>query len=187
MKIGATILIALGLASQAAPGTAAEVDKRVADAVLGAMDRTADPCADFYRFACGSWIDKTKLPADQSRWGRGFTEIAERNRLALRDILEEAVRNPGDDPGTKKLGAFYSACMDEAKTDSLGAAPLRPLFKHVESAADAKSLMKVVGKLTPYGVPALFGAAVVPDFKNPERNIAYFTQGGLGLPTGTTT
>lgn len=54
-----------------------------------ALDRTADPCSDFYQFACGGWMANNPVPADQSRWGR-FDELAERNRTALRDILADA-------------------------------------------------------------------------------------------------
>jgi putative endopeptidase len=154
----------------------------VASTVVSAMDKAADPCVDFYRYACGGWLDSTKLPADQSRWGRGFTEIAERNRAALKTILEESAKNPGADPARKKLGDYYSACMDEAKVDALGAKPIEPLLKEIAAIQNPKSLMQVVGKQSQYSIPALFGGAVVPDFKNPDQNLAYFTQGGIGLP-----
>ena len=52
---------------------------------INAIDRTADPCVDFYQYACGTWIKNNPIPNDQSRWGR-FSELAERNREVLRDI-----------------------------------------------------------------------------------------------------
>src|SRR3569832_1020789 len=53
------------------------------------FDRQVKPCDDFYRFACGTWLKKTEIPADRPSWSRGFSEINERNQLALRQILDE--------------------------------------------------------------------------------------------------
>ena len=53
------------------------------------IDKTADPCVDFYQYACGNWLKKTEIPADQSEWV-SFTELYERNLITLRNILEKA-------------------------------------------------------------------------------------------------
>ncbi len=82
--------------------TAAEV----ASKVTSAMDRTANPCEDFYRFACGSWLEDTELPSDQSRWTRSFSVIRENNRELVREILEDAAAHPGKDPDSQRVGFF---------------------------------------------------------------------------------
>src|SRR6516164_5078522 len=66
---------------------------RPAGVELASLDRNADPCADFYQFACGGWVAKNPLPADRRTFGR-FTELQERNFVVLRRILETS----GDDP-----------------------------------------------------------------------------------------
>src|SRR5436190_6920270 len=81
----------------ATSGTAPASDptKDIPGTVLAAMDTRANPCEDFYRYACGGWIDTTKRPADREIWGRGFSVIADRNLDVERVILEEAAKPSG--------------------------------------------------------------------------------------------
>src|SRR5689334_22470985 len=59
---------------------------------LSALDRTVRPCDDFYKFACGSWLQRTPIPEDRPQWGRAFSEILERNEARLREIVERNAR-----------------------------------------------------------------------------------------------
>ncbi len=88
---------------------------------LGAIDRRANPCTDFYQFACGEWTARNPIPADRSRWGR-FDELQEKNNDILRRILETAAA--GRDPEARQIGDYYASCMDEAGVEKKGASPL---------------------------------------------------------------
>jgi predicted metalloendopeptidase len=170
--------------SPGAPTTgAAEVTpERVAQEVRSAMDGTADPCQDFYRYACGGWLDATERPADEAIWTRSFSTIVENNREVVREIVEDARANPGDDPDRQRIGYFYGSCMDEASVDEAGTEPLLPIFEEISKVKDSASLLSVVGKLHRRNVETLFEVHVIPDFKDPDLNISFLWQGGLGMP-----
>ncbi len=176
-SLGATV----AFAGEAAPSSAPAPPDFAAN-VLSSMDRTADPCVDFYQYACGGWLASTKLPGDQAQWVRSFSVIQERNREAVRSLLEEAAARPGDDLDRQRVGHYYAACMDEAAVEKAGVTPLEPILAQIATVKDPASLMRVAGWLQRRGIDVLFNAAVIPDFTNPDLNIAFVLQGGLGMP-----
>jgi endothelin-converting enzyme/putative endopeptidase len=146
------------------------------------IDRTADPCVDFYQFACGNWIKRNPIPPDQSRWGR-FSELQEHNRDILHQILEEAAQPvPGRDAIAQKIGDYYSACMDVAAIDAQGLKPLEPELARIRDLKDKAALAALIAHLHRGGVSALFDFGSGQDAKNSSEVIAQVDQGGLGMP-----
>ncbi|HET9960647.1 MAG TPA: M13 family metallopeptidase [Polyangiaceae bacterium] len=147
-----------------------------------AMDRTANPCTDFYQFACGTWLAQTPIPADEAVWSRSFSEIRKRNELELKRILEEAAVAGENQPTTQKIGAFYAACMDEARVDAALEKPIQPLLEKVRKIRDRKELARVVAELHRVGIWPFFDLSPVQDSQDATHWIANLDQGGLGLP-----
>jgi putative endopeptidase len=157
------------------------VDRGVAQEVLSNLDPSVSPCDDFYRYACGGWLDRTEIPSDESRFGR-FHVLRERNKAALHRILEAAAAQEGATDARGKLGQFYRACMDEESIERRGLDPLASTLREIEGVDGLETLMTTAGRLHRRGTPVLFGFHVSPDYEDPGVNLAHLVQGGLGLP-----
>jgi endothelin-converting enzyme/putative endopeptidase len=148
----------------------------------GNLDRSADPCTDFYQLSCGGWIKANPVPADQSSWGQ-FNLLAERNRNSLKELLEKAAAGgAGRAPLDQKIGDFYASCMDEAPVVKLGSEPLRPELARIDGLESTSELPELIASLHSVGAGALFSFSSVQDFKDTKSVIADADQGGLGLP-----
>jgi len=145
------------------------------------LDRTADPCEDFYQFACGGYIAKTEIPADKPIAMRSFVAINDRNLEYEKTILETAATKPGDDAILKQLGTFYGSCMNEVAIEKAGFAPIKPLLAQIDKIKDAKSLTAAITQLHVNGMNALFTMAPTQDAADATRVIAEINQGGLGI------
>jgi endothelin-converting enzyme/putative endopeptidase len=164
-------LFAFSLAAQTAPGFS-----------TSNMDLTADPCVNFYQYACGTWMAKNPIPPDKSLWGSS-SQLGERNRATLQDILEKAaVNNSKRTPDDQKIGDFYFSCMDEQSIEKLGVQPLKADLDRINAIATKSALAFELAQLHLKGVNALFRFSAGPDLKDTNKNIAQIDQGGLGLP-----
>src|SRR6476659_5602090 len=138
MRLSLLLTATLLLTCMAMP-LASQESKTTSESVVTSLDKSADPCVDFYQFACGGWIKNNPIPADQSIWSR-FGELAERNREELRGILESAAKASNRDANEQKIGDYYSTCMDEAAIEKKGAAVLKPEFDRINALHDKSAL-----------------------------------------------
>lgn len=149
---------------------------------INALDRSVDPCTDFYKFSCGGWMAANPLPPDQGRWGR-FDVLQDRNRTILRDELESASADkPGRTAIEQKIGDFYFACMDEKAIDAHGIAALQPDLDRIAALKKKKDLAELVVRMFRMGAPVFFNFGSEQDAKDSTQVIAGLDQGGLGLP-----
>jgi putative endopeptidase len=153
---------------------------------LASLDKTCEPCEDFYKFANGGWLasKENQIPAAYPVWNKALV-LNEKNQDQLKQILEAATRSARAPKGSNEqlTGDLFASCMDETKIEAAGAKPLAPLLARIERIKDRRELQAEVGRLHRQGIPVLFGMGGVPDFKNSSMVIAYMGQGGLSLPT----
>ena len=170
LLLGPAILLA-GLASAQSTGFS-----------IASLDRSADPCVDFYKFSCGGWIAAHPLPADQARYGT-FDQLQDRNRELLRSMLEAAqVDKPGRSAQDQKIGDFYESCMDQKGIDSRGTAPLKSDLDRIAALKSKKELADLIAGLLKSGTSEFFSFSSEQDAKDSTQEIAGLDQGGLGLP-----
>jgi len=168
--------------------TAASVSQSASSAKPGAgfsldnIDKSIDPCADFFQYACGNWIKNSEIPADRPSW-QSFSELQESNLAIERGILEKAAaggtaRNAVD----QKIGDLYGSCMDEKAVDAKGIAPIKPELERIAAVKDKGALIEEIGHLHLVGGTSLFSFYSSSDLHNADQVIAYINQGGLSLP-----
>jgi putative endopeptidase len=147
-----------------------------------AIDKNADPCTDFYAYACGNWMKTNTIPADQASW-LSFRELDDRNEAILRQILEKAEANdPHRNAIDQKIGDFYDSCMDESAANAKGLDPLKPELARIAGAKDKQALIDAIARVQLLGPNPLFSFYSSPDLHNANMVIVYLDQGGLTLP-----
>ncbi|HYL86009.1 MAG TPA: M13 family metallopeptidase [Candidatus Angelobacter sp.] len=152
---------------------------------LNSMDKSIDPCQNFYKYACGRWQKENAIPADQTSWGI-YGKLYQDNLNFLRGILEQASNNAKQrDAVTQKIGDFYTSCMDEAGIEKSGLEPIKPELDAIARLNSVHELAGLVARLqmASFGYRSiLFRGGSDQDPDDSESVIASLDQGGLGLP-----
>jgi endothelin-converting enzyme/putative endopeptidase len=145
-----------------------------------AMDRSIDPCVDFFAYSCGGWLKNNPIPPDQSSWDT-YSKMEDENKTQLREILEAAsAPDAGRNAANQKIGDYYASCMDEKAIEAKGVEALKPELDRIAKISNKSELADIASAMSTDGV--LFRFDSIQDYRDASQVVADVDQGGLGLP-----
>jgi putative endopeptidase len=141
---------------------------------LSARDLSVKPGNDFQKYASGTWLAKTDIPADKPEVG-SFYEVYDMSQDQLKALVTSA-------PSSSQYGALYQSMMDENRVEQLGMAPLKPDLAKVAAIKTKSDFARHMGKAGSGFGSSLFAYDLEPDTADAKMNALYLYQNGLGLP-----
>jgi putative endopeptidase len=150
---------------------------------IAGMDQATKPGDDFFRYASGTWLDRTEIPADKPAYSLRLA-MSDLTEQRLHELMEAAAAKAEHEPKTLegKVGAFYKSYMDDARIEKLGATPIAAQLDAVRKAKNRDELAALMGRTNIDFESALFNLGMDIDLKDPKKYAVYIFQGGLGLP-----
>jgi len=146
------------------------------------IDAGADPCIDFFKYACGNFIKYYPIPKDRSGYGVGAM-VNDRNEYILHTMLEKASAGGADRTANEqKIGDYYSSCMDVDAINKKGLQPLQADLNRIAALKNKKELTPLLAHFQLINANAFLGFGEQQDFKDATKQIALVDQGGMGLP-----
>jgi len=149
---------------------------------LTSMDKTVDPCVNFYQYACGGWKKLNPIPADQATWDV-YAKLANANQQFLWGILEQDAKATDRTPIQQKIGDYFGSCMNKAAINADGDKPIQAALARIDALNTRPELLAAIAALH-HDVPGsyFFRSGTGQDAIDSSTIIVEVGAGGLGLP-----
>jgi endothelin-converting enzyme/putative endopeptidase len=180
--LAAAVCVAISASSHAQTAVSEQTRTQLHGLDPSLRDTSVDPCVNFFRYACGTWLKRNPIPPDRSSFGID-TQLTENNNLVLKSILEHASdAHAKRDTDTQKIGDYYATCMNTQAIDKAGLSGLQPMLDRINALSGTKDLAPLIAELKRNGVQALFRLGSEEDYKDARHMMATAGQPRLGLP-----
>lgn len=192
-SLSLAVIWALASAAQTKPADSAAAHITPDHFNINDIDRSVDPCVDFYAYTCNKWMAANPIPSDEASWSH-WDKLQLWNEHVLRQVLEDASKdNPQRSAVEQKIGDYYASCMDEAAIDGKGIAAIQSELDRIQALSNKSQLATEIAhihaitfQLAPGSdsgsKTAAFGFSSGQDLDNASMVVAQLDQGGLGLP-----
>ncbi len=179
---GATVAYARAVP---APITAADIAKAPRMGPWGfdttGMDRSIKPGDDFVGFSSGTYLAGLDIPADRTNWN-SFAVLRELSDARIKAVIDRSAATTNAMGEAQQIGGLYNSFMNEAAVEALGAKPLAGDLAAIRAAKSREAIAQLMGASNGGFGGSVFAAYISQDAKDPNTNVTYMTQSGLGLP-----
>ncbi|HAG62661.1 MAG TPA: peptidase M13 [Kocuria sp.] len=154
---------------------------------LDAFDRSVRPQDDLFRHVNGTWLRTAQIPDDKASTG-AFVELRDKAEQAVREIITgasadgEQAASAVEQSAETKIALLYRSFMDTERIEELGAEPLREDLDAVAAIDSPQALSRWFGTAMRRGIGAALDIDLDSDPGDPQRNLVFVGQSGLGLP-----